>query len=339
MNTTMKLHYGLLFLSCMFAVIPSSLARGGGKKKMTMKGGGKKKRSGKHETCSIGIVQVRSTRSFDETYSALIDSLNNDADMYIAKEFDAAMVAGMAGVNNLLPNRVVIFGNAALGGPFLQADQTAAIDMPQKIHVYEASNGKVFVGYNSPYYLEARYEALDDLDGLETLGTALKTLAANAAGVDPSTIKDKTMHKKAKEMMHKHSDHKGIHTFQSKVDFDTTWQRVVDAIPANDFILVASVDHQEKAASKGIQINPTRLMMLCKPAFDATFAQANQCAVIDFPLKLLVTENAGGVVEVSMSRFGFLKKRHYISKGSVDENVYHEVMATVGRIVEEATSA
>jgi uncharacterized protein (DUF302 family) len=62
----------------------------------------------------------------------------------------------------------------------MQAGQTAGLDLPQKMLVYEDVNGDVFVAYNDPSYLAKRHGIEDRDEQLNTISNALQNLA-NAA--------------------------------------------------------------------------------------------------------------------------------------------------------------
>ncbi len=57
----------------------------------------------------------------------------------------------------LRPTQVIIFGNPKVGTPLMQCAQTMAIDLPQKVLVYEDTAGKVWLAYNNPEYLKERH--------------------------------------------------------------------------------------------------------------------------------------------------------------------------------------
>jgi uncharacterized protein (DUF302 family) len=48
---------------------------------------------------------------------------------------------------------VIVFGNPRLGTPVFLKTPTVAIDLPPKAMVWEDSNGKVFLSYNSSEYI------------------------------------------------------------------------------------------------------------------------------------------------------------------------------------------
>lgn len=80
----------------------------------------------------------------------------------------------------LRPTQVIIFGNPRLGTPLMQCEQSIAIDLPQKLLVWEDEAGQVKLAYNDPRYLGGRHKlsscgreaiqqiagALDNLSGI-----------------------------------------------------------------------------------------------------------------------------------------------------------------------------
>jgi len=61
------------------------------------------------------------------------------------------------------PTKLMIFGNPKGGTPVMVAAPTVAIDLPLKALVSQDENGKVWVSYNSPEYLQQRHGVPEDL--------------------------------------------------------------------------------------------------------------------------------------------------------------------------------
>jgi uncharacterized protein (DUF302 family) len=61
------------------------------------------------------------------------------------------------------PTRLLIFGSPRAGTPLMLAAPSVAIDLPLKILVWEDTEGKVWVSYNSPAYLQERHGFPPDL--------------------------------------------------------------------------------------------------------------------------------------------------------------------------------
>lgn len=91
---------------------------------------------------------------------------------------------GAASVEKKLrPTEVFIFGNPKAGTPLMQCNQTVAIDLPQKMLIYEDEQGKTWVVYNDPAYLASRH-GLEDCGAkvIKKITGILSAVSAAAAG-------------------------------------------------------------------------------------------------------------------------------------------------------------
>jgi uncharacterized protein (DUF302 family) len=59
--------------------------------------------------------------------------------------------------------KLLIFGNPKGGTPVMVAAPSVAIDLPLKALVAEDAEGKVWVSYNSPEYLQQRHGVPEEL--------------------------------------------------------------------------------------------------------------------------------------------------------------------------------
>ena len=59
--------------------------------------------------------------------------------------------------------KLLIFGSPKAGTPLMLAAPSIAIDLPLKILVWQDANGKVWLSYNSPEYLQERHGLPQDL--------------------------------------------------------------------------------------------------------------------------------------------------------------------------------
>ena len=57
----------------------------------------------------------------------------------------------------LRPTELVLFGNARGGTPLMQASQTAGIDLPLKVLVWQDKAGKTWLSYNEPDWIAHRH--------------------------------------------------------------------------------------------------------------------------------------------------------------------------------------
>jgi len=61
------------------------------------------------------------------------------------------------------PTKLLIFGNAKAGTPLMLSAPTVALDLPLKVLVWEDADGKVWVSYNTPQYLQERHGFAENL--------------------------------------------------------------------------------------------------------------------------------------------------------------------------------
>ena len=106
-----------------------------------------------------GIIDLVCKNSVAETANRLELLLKNKG-MKIFARIDQAAEAKAAGLA-MRPMVLVIFGNPAAGTPLMIQHPSLAMDLPLKALVWEAADGKVWLSYNSPEFLQQRH-------GLET---------------------------------------------------------------------------------------------------------------------------------------------------------------------------
>src|ERR1035438_9581509 len=122
-----------------------------------------------------GIITIPSNHSVDETVEKLRGILTAKGVMIFAL-VDHSGEAEKAGMK--MPNtKLLIFGNPKAGTPVMLAAPSIAIDLPLKILVREDSDGKVWISYDSPAYLQERHNVPQDL--IENI-SVVETLAAKA---------------------------------------------------------------------------------------------------------------------------------------------------------------
>lgn len=132
-------------------------------------------------TADNGLKTLKSLNNFEETYAKLKSAVEKNDALKIISEIDHAGNADKNGLK-LRPTKLMIFGNPKLGTPLMQQAQSLAIDLPQKMLVYETETGEVFVTYNDPFYLAKRHNVSESREEFIKIATALKTLAETATG-------------------------------------------------------------------------------------------------------------------------------------------------------------
>ena len=118
-----------------------------------------------------GIVDKPSNHSVDETVEKLKGILQAKGVTLFAL-VDHSGEAEKAGMT-MRPTKLLIFGSPKSGTPLMLAAPSSAIDLPLKILVWEDGEGKVWISYNSPAYLQERHnlplELMQNIAVVETL--------------------------------------------------------------------------------------------------------------------------------------------------------------------------
>lgn len=128
---------------------------------------------------SNGVVQVRSESSFAETVTRLESAINANPALKILAKIDHSANAKGVG-QELRPTMLFIFGNPQMGTPMMMMSQTAALDLPQKMIVFEDEKGQVFVAYNDPVFIAERHNISTDDLAVRNARTGLRNLVESA---------------------------------------------------------------------------------------------------------------------------------------------------------------
>lgn len=129
-----------------------------------------------------GLITKVSNSDFETTYESLKKTLENNPNLKIMMEIDHQKNAKSVDIE-LKPTRVILFGNPKLGSVLMNNSATTAIDLPQKMLVYEDESGKVSVAYNDPMYLKSRHQLSDEVNALLTkISGALNAVSDAAIG-------------------------------------------------------------------------------------------------------------------------------------------------------------
>lgn len=120
-----------------------------------------------------GIVDKLSNHSVEQTVQKLKDILQSKGVTLFAL-IDHSGEAEKVGMK-MPPTKLLIFGSPKAGAPLMLASPSIALDLPLKILVWEDIQGKTWVTYNSPAYLQERHnlppELLPNIAVIETLAT------------------------------------------------------------------------------------------------------------------------------------------------------------------------
>jgi len=109
-----------------------------------------------------GFISKLSQHSVPETIQRLSAVLKSKG-VAIFALVDHSGEAEKAGLK-MRPTQLLIFGNPKAGTPLMVAAPSTAIDLPIKALVWEDADGKVWLSYNSPDYLQQRHGFPSELE-------------------------------------------------------------------------------------------------------------------------------------------------------------------------------
>ena len=105
----------------------------------------------------------------------------------------------------------------------------------------------------------------------------------------------------------------GIVRVRSAYPMDETIARIRADIAAKGILFFQAVDQAQLAAKAGITLRPSTLLEFGNPPLGAQFLTANPNAGLDWPVRLLVSQDESGVVWATWTDFAWIAKRHGIT--------------------------
>jgi uncharacterized protein (DUF302 family) len=104
----------------------------------------------------------------------------------------------------------------------------------------------------------------------------------------------------------------GIVRVKSSYNFQETIARLKKDIAAKGIRFFSEIDQTELAAGAGIKLNPSTLLVFGNPPLGTQFITANPNAGLDWPVRLLVTQDGAGAVWTVYTDFAWIAARHGI---------------------------
>jgi len=108
-----------------------------------------------------GVVSKASAHSVEETIDRL-EGVLREKNIHVFARIDQRAEAEKVGLQ-MPAMELLIFGNPKGGTPLMVAEPTVGIDLPLKAMAWEDREGKVWLSYNAPEYLQERFGIGDDL--------------------------------------------------------------------------------------------------------------------------------------------------------------------------------
>lgn len=105
----------------------------------------------------------------------------------------------------------------------------------------------------------------------------------------------------------------GMVSIQSDFDVEETANRLETILEDKGLTLFTRIKHSEGAASVGIELRDTELLIFGNPKVSSPLMQCQQTVAIDLPQKTLIWEDENAQTWISYNEPSYLEERHDIS--------------------------
>jgi len=121
----------------------------------------------------------------------------------------------------------------------------------------------------------------------------------------------------------------GIVRVRSVYGANETIARLKADIEKKGIKFFMAIDQAELGADAGITLNRSTLLIFGNPPLGIQFLTANPNAGLDWPVRLLVTEDGQGHVWAAYADFGWIAQRHGIKDREAQFKMASEVIASI----------
>lgn len=121
----------------------------------------------------------------------------------------------------------------------------------------------------------------------------------------------------------------GIVKVKSAYPIGETISRLKADIEKKGIMFFTEVDQSKLAADAGIKLRPSSLLVFGNPALGSQFITSNPDAGIDWPVRLLVFEDARGQVWAVYTDFAHISRRHGIKDRDAAFKMASSVIASI----------
>jgi uncharacterized protein (DUF302 family) len=127
----------------------------------------------------------------------------------------------------------------------------------------------------------------------------------------------------------------GIVRVKSGYAFDETASRLKTDIAAKGITFFMAIDQAKLASDSKITLRPSTLLVFGNPALGAQFITSNPIAGLDWPVRLLVQQDAKGDVWTVYTDFSWIASRHHIQDRDTAFAMASKVIASITSSVAE----
>lgn len=116
---------------------------------------------------------------------------------------------------------------------------------------------------------------------------------------------------------------------KSAYAMEETIARLKKDIEGKGIMFFLAVDQSKLGENAGIKVNPSTLLIFGNPPLGVHFLTSNPNAGLDWPVRLLVTEDGTGQVWAVYTDFFWIARRHHITDRDPQFKMASEVIASI----------
>ena len=121
----------------------------------------------------------------------------------------------------------------------------------------------------------------------------------------------------------------GIVRVKSAVPMAEAISRIKADIASKGIKFFSEIDQSKLAADASIKLRPSTLLVFGNPPLGTQFITSNPNAGLDWPVRLLLTQDDNGDVWAVWTDFGWIAKRHNISDRGAQFEMATKVVASI----------
>ena len=125
------------------------------------------------------------------------------------------------------------------------------------------------------------------------------------------------------------SSAQGIKRVQSAYGFDETVARIKADIAGKGIQFFTEIDQTKLGEGAKIAIRPSKLLLFGNPPLGVQFLSANPYAGLDWPVRILVAQDADGTVYVAYTDFDYIAARYALKDRDAQIKMASEVAGSI----------
>jgi len=121
----------------------------------------------------------------------------------------------------------------------------------------------------------------------------------------------------------------GVIRLRSANSFETTVAKLKADVATKGIRFFGAIDQSALGDGANLKIGRSTLVLFGNPPLGVQFLQSNPYSGLDWPVRMLVIENAEGAVWVAWTEFGFIANRYAIGDKVAQFKMAGEVAASI----------